>query len=275
MSVVALIARQEIYLNLRNRWVLIFAVLFATLTLGIAYFGMVTAGYSGFQDFRRTSASIINLVAYLVPLFALLMGVFSLISNREYLELMVAQPISRAQILLGKYVGLVVAILAATVAGFGIPGLISSVTVGSAGAGRYLLVVLYSSLLSASFVSLALLVAVATKRRLASLGTALGVWFFFVMFYDLIVMAMTLYLKKSVLQYLLVFSLLGNPVDMVRVMSLLSVGGTSVFGPAGATLVKMIGSTQTVSLLFLGMLVLWIAVPLTVAIAIFRRQNLI
>jgi Cu-processing system permease protein len=101
VSAVTLIAGQEIRINLRNRWVLSFAVLFTILTLGIAYFGMVTSGYTGFQDFRRTSASIINLVSYLVPLFALLMGVFSFVSNREYLDLLVSQTVARWQIIIG------------------------------------------------------------------------------------------------------------------------------------------------------------------------------
>lgn len=235
---------------------------------------MLTAGYSGMQDFRRTSASMVNLVAYLVPLFALLMGVFSLISNREYLELMVTQPVSRARILLGKFLGLLAAILAATVAGFGIPGMISSATVGSSGAAKYLAVVGYSFLLAASFVSIAILIAVILRRRLAALGTALGIWFFFVMFYDLIIMAMTLYLNDSTLQNVLVFGLLGNPVDMMRVMSLVTVGGNSMFGPAGATLVTTIGNTNTLVMLFLGVLILWIIIPLAISIYLFKRQNL-
>ena len=84
MTAILLIAKQELKLSLRNRWVLSFLILFTVLTLGISYFGMITSGYVGFQDFRRTSASIINLSAYLIPLFALLIGVFSFISFREY-----------------------------------------------------------------------------------------------------------------------------------------------------------------------------------------------
>ncbi len=96
-----LIARQEFTLNRRNRWVVSFAVLFAALTLLVSCLGMVTSGYSGFQDFVRTSASVINLGGFVVPLFALLLGVFSFLSHREHLELMVTQPISRSKVLLG------------------------------------------------------------------------------------------------------------------------------------------------------------------------------
>ena len=57
---------QEFTLNRRNRWVVSFAGLFTGLTLLIAYFGMVTSGYAAFQDFVRTSASIINLGGFLI-----------------------------------------------------------------------------------------------------------------------------------------------------------------------------------------------------------------
>ncbi|MFQ5653517.1 MAG: ABC transporter permease, partial [Planctomycetota bacterium] len=142
------IAWQELTLHRRNRWVISFALLFAALTLLIAYFGMVTSGYAGFQDFTRTSASVVNLGGFLIPLFSLLLGVFSFLTNREYLELLVTQPISRSRLLLGKYLGLVLAVLGASLLGFGVPGVIFALTIGAAGAVSYLLVVLYSLLLA-------------------------------------------------------------------------------------------------------------------------------
>ena len=96
-SAVLMICWQEFTLNRRNRWVVSFALLFAILTLLIAFFGMVTSGYAGFQDFTRTSASIINLGGFLIPLFALLLGVFSFITNQGYFEILVTQPISRSR----------------------------------------------------------------------------------------------------------------------------------------------------------------------------------
>ena len=101
-----MIARQEFILNKRNRWVHSFVGLFVLLTLIISYFGMVTSGYSGFQDFTRMAASIISLGCFVIPLFALVLGIFSFLSNREYIELLLAQPVSRYQVLLGKYIGL-------------------------------------------------------------------------------------------------------------------------------------------------------------------------
>jgi Cu-processing system permease protein len=64
------IARQELVINIRNRWTLVFAGVFGILVLAISYFGLVTGGSLGFQGFARTSASLLNMVLYIVPLVA-------------------------------------------------------------------------------------------------------------------------------------------------------------------------------------------------------------
>ena len=87
-------------------------------------------------------------------------------------------------------------------------------------------------------------------------------------------LASTLYLPASVLKTTLLVGLLGNPVDLARVLSLLQVGGPHLFGPAGATLVKLTGSTATATAFGLVGLLLWVVVPLSVAIKLFKRQSL-
>ncbi|HKE04862.1 MAG TPA: hypothetical protein VKE91_12440, partial [Blastocatellia bacterium] len=61
INAVVTIARQELVINIRNRWTTIFALVFGGLALAISYFGMLTAGAIGFQSFARTSASLLNL----------------------------------------------------------------------------------------------------------------------------------------------------------------------------------------------------------------------
>jgi len=273
-SPVWMICRQEFTLNRRNRWVVSFAVLFATLTVMVAWFGMVTSGYSGFQDFTRTAASLVNLGGFLIPLFALLLGVFSFITNGDYLELMVTQPVSRSQVLLGKYLGLVLTVLGASLLGFGLPGVLIALVIGVAGAESYLLVVLYSCLLATVFTGLSVLISLAARRRQVALGVALGVWILSEVIYGLLMLGTTLYLPPRVLEATLLAGLLGNPVDLARVLSLLQVGGPHLFGPAGATLIKLTGSPALATSFGLFGLALWLVFPLAIAARIFGRQNL-
>ena len=269
-----LIARQEFTLNRRNRWVMSFAVVFSGLTILVSLLGMVTSGYSGFQDFVRTSASIINLNGFLVPLFALLLGVFSFLSYREHLELMVTQPVSRAKVIFGKYLGLLLTVLGATLLGLGLPGIVFSLVIGFEGAVQYAIVVLLALLLAVVFTGLAVVIALLSRRQQIALGISVGVWIFFELVYGMIMLGTTLHFSQATLKVLLLVGLMANPVDLTRVLALLVVGGPHFFGPAGATLIKLTGSAPVASLIGLAALVLWIAIPLFVSIRVFSRQNL-
>ena len=268
------IGRQEFTLNRRNRWVLLFSGLFSVLTLLIAYFGMVTSGYAGFQDFTRTAASIVNLAGFLIPLFALLLGVFSFSSNTEYLELLATQPLPRSRVLLGKYLGLVMTVLGASVVGFGLPGIVIALVIGPIGALSYLAVIGYSLLLALVFTGISVLISLLSGRTQLSVGIALGVWILFEVVYGVVMLGTTLYLTPDALQIVLIGGLLGNPIDTVRVLSLLQVGGVHLFGPGGATLIKMTGSVVGASALGLVGISLWAVVPVVLAMRVFRRQDL-
>lgn len=271
---VLLIALQEFKLNRRNKWVASFAGIFAILTFFISYFGMVTSGYSGFQDFARTSTSLINLSGFLIPLFSLLLGVFSFISNKEYLELMVAQPISRHQVIIGKYLGLLLTLFGATAIGFTIPGILVSLSIGVDGALSYVMVILFSIFLGIIFIGCAILISQISNRQQIALGIAIGLWIFFEVVYGLIILGSTLYLAPSILKPTLIFGLLGNPIDIFRVLCLLLVGGPEFFGPAGATLLKLTGSELIATLTGMMGLILWMVIPLVISLKIFSRQNI-
>jgi Cu-processing system permease protein len=274
MSRIWWIGRQEFTLNRRNRWVLIFAGLFSCLTLLTAFFGMVTSGYAGFQDFTRTAASIVNLAGFLIPLFALLLGVFSFTSDTEYLELMVTQPLPRSHVIMGKYLGLVITVVGASLVGFGIPGIMIALVIGPIGALSYLAVIGYGLLLAIVFTGISVLISVLSGRKQIAVGIALGIWILFEVVYGVVMLGTTLYLSPGALRVVLLAGLLGNPIDTVRVLSLLQVGGIHLFGPAGATLMRMTGSAGMASLFGLVGVFLWAMVPMAISVRVFRNQDL-
>lgn len=268
------IARQEVLISARNRWLHCFAGVFALLTMLVAYFGMVTSGYSGLQDFIRTAASITSLAGFAVPLVALILGVFSFLSHREYLDLLVAQPVSRSQVLMGKYVGLLLTVTGASLLGLGLPGIPISLVVGTGGALQYGIVVLQAAALGAVFSGLALVAVLVTRRRQVALGIAIAVWLFFELIYGMLMLGSTLYFTPAFLKTFLIVGLLGNPIDLMRVASLLVVGGPHLFGPGGATLIKLVGSTPAaIGVAWAGLLT-WTVVPVLAADRLFCRQDL-
>ena len=268
------IARQELVINIRNRWTIVFAVAFGVLVLAISYFGLVTSGMMGFQGFARTSASLLNLVLYIIPLVALTMGTLSFTSEKTASELLFSQPVSRTEILLGKLLGLFASISTSTLIGFGLAGLVIATQAGTEGALRYPIFVGFALLLALIFLSLSAFISVLCQRKTKAFGIALFVWFFFVLFYDLLVIGLTFLFKERTANAFIFGSLFGNPVDMVRVACLMVLDGKDIFGAGGAALLKFLGGETVSVLLLLTVLALWIIVPLLSAKRLLQRQDI-
>ena len=273
-SSVMTIARQEARVNIRNKWTLTFAAAFGLLALAISYFGLVTTGAVGFQGFERTTASLMSLVLYLVPNLSLMLATLSLTADRGSGELLFSQPVSRTEILTGKLLGLFSTIVIATLFGFGLAGSVIAFEVGVDGLPRFAGFVGLSLLLSLVFLALGALISVAFPARSRAFGTSLFVWFFFVLFYDLLVIGAAFMLPERTANTVIFASLFGNPVDMIRVGGMMLLGDSTVFGAAGAALIKFLGGRAPACAALLVGTLLWIVLPLLLANRKLKRQDL-
>jgi len=274
LAAILTISGQETRINIRNRWTLLFAGVFGLLALAISYFGLVTEGYAGFQGFERTTASLLSLVLYLIPLVALTMATLSLTGDRGAIELLFSQPVARRDILTGKVLGLFGSMLTAMLFGFGVAGTVIASQVGPEGLLRFLSFTGIALLLALVFLSLGSLLAVIGITRARAFALALFVWFFLVLFYDLLVMGAGFLLKERAANMLIFLSLFGNPVDAARVAGLISAGDASIFGAAGAALLKFLGGSMASQAALVAALLAWTAGPIALAGRILRRRDL-
>lgn len=271
---ISLIATQELRINLRSRWVQIFALAFAVLTLAISYFGMVTSIVVGFEGFTRTAASLLNLVLYLVPMLALAAATSSFSLDQGAAELLFSQPVLRAEVLLGKVLGLFASLSIAILFGFGVSGAVVAMQSGMDGIMRYLGFLGVTLLLLLSFLCLGALASVASASRVKALGIALALWFVFVLFYDLMMIGLVGLLDPHSARTIILLGLFGNPVDLARVAGLLTLGGATIFGAAGAALVKTFGSTALAASLLCLISLFWSVVVLAVAGRVLSRREI-
>lgn len=262
---IAVIAGQEMRVTLRSKWVQIFAAVFAVLTLAISYFGMVTSVVVGFEGFTRTTASLLNLVLYLIPMFALAAGTLSFSMEKGAAELLFSQPVLRSEVLFGKILGLFSSLATAVVFGFGVSGFIIALQTGFEGISRYLGFVGLTLLLLLTFLCLGAWASVISEGRARALGIALALWFVFVLFYDLVALGIALLVNPHLAHTVILLSLFGNPVDLARVSGLLILGGATIFGAGGASLVKTFGSPALAIALLSSVGLLWSGLVLTAA----------
>jgi Cu-processing system permease protein len=269
---IAVIAREEYRRTLESRWLFLFAILFALVTLGLSFFGLAQSREVGFQGFARVTLSLLNLSLFLVPLAALLLGVTSVAGGAESLSLLLAQPVTRGEVLAGKFLGLGAALSVAQAVGFGGGGLVVAWNAGSAQAPGFIALTILSIALGWLSLSAALLVSAIWPDRLKAMSAALSLWLLMVVAYDLAVLGATALLRGVPLQAILLPALLVNPVDLVRVLTTLAVGSGALFGPTSAVLVGFFGTAGGAALC-VAVLALETAAPLWVAARIFRARD--
>jgi Cu-processing system permease protein len=274
LDVIAVIARQEFVIAMRARWIAVFSAVFSLLALAIAYFGTATAGVAGVQGFERTTASLLNLVLYLVPLLGLMLGTLALSRDRAGNELLFSQPVSRQDVLYGRVIGTFCGAAVAILAGFGLAGMVVLWEIGSEGFSRFAGVVVLSLSLAAGFTSLGAMAGVVSTSRTRAFGLALCLWFFFVLFYDLLIIGLTFLLRERSANLMIFLSLFGNPVDLVRISTVLSIGDPSIFGAAGAALLKFLGGPARSQIALGCGIAMWFVAPVWVGSRILRRLDL-
>lgn len=274
-SPVVLCARQELLLAARSRWTQIFAAVFGALALAVAASGYVLSGGGGFEDYARTATSLTSLVILLVPVTALVIGILALSSDRGATEILFSQPISRRKILLGRLLGLFVALAAAQAIGLGGAGLVIFWRAGSSGLAAYGM--LFAGALAATAIFLgiaALLASGGSVRRARALAIALIVWFGTVVLFDVAVLAAATLLRSGPASRLLVTAVLVNPADAVRTATLLGIHGTTAFGAASLALLRFTRGPVGAALLLGASTLFWILAPLVLAVRRIERADL-
>jgi Cu-processing system permease protein len=269
---VAVVAREEYRRALETRWLFVFTALFALLVLGLSYFGLAQSRELGFQGFARVTLSLMNLVLIIVPLTGLMLGVTSIAGGGEGLALLLAQPVSRGEVLGGKFLGLAAALGVAQALGFGGGGVVVALNGGMDQVPGFLVLTALSLVLGWITLAAAICIAALWPDRLRAMSAALLLWLLMVIAYDLAVLGATALFSGIPLQSVLFPALIVNPVDLVRVLTTLAVGSGALFGPTSAVLMRMFGTAGGVAL---GLAVLLVegVVPLLVAVRVFRRRD--
>jgi Cu-processing system permease protein len=256
------IARYQLRDVARSRWVLFYGLFFLGVTDALFRFG-------GGGD--RVVLSLMNVVLVMIPLVSVVLGAMYLYGAREYIELLLAQPLRRPTLFRGLWVGLALPLSGAFVAGVALP--FAWHREAAAGHAAPLGLLLGTGvLLTLVFVSLAFAVALRTEDRLRGLGVALAAWMFFAVVWNgVVLLGIQLFADYPLERGVIAASLL-NPVDLGRILLLLNLDVSAMMGFTGAVFQQFFGSGvgQGVTLVAL---FLWLAVPFLVGQRAFVRKN--
>ena len=277
MKALLILAAKELRDGLRNRWVAAAILLLATLALSLAFLGSAPVGTVKAGALSVTIASLSSLTVYLLPLIALLLAYDALVGEAERgtLLLLLAYPVARWQVVLGKFLGHVAILGLAILLGYGAVLLALAATGSGTGAAEewraFGAMMASSLLLGAAFLALGYLPSALVRERATAAGAAIGLWLVFVVLYDLTLLGLLIADEgQRIGQGLISALLVANPTDAYRVFNLAgSEGVGQVSGMAGLASMSGFGPAT----LLLAMLA-WVALPLTATVLVFRRKEI-
>ena len=262
MQTTAKVIKYELSDVLRSTWIIVYAVFFLVVTEALFRFGGGSA---------RALLSLSNLVLIIIPLVSIAFGAMYLYNARAFVELLLSQPVDRKTLFGGLYVGLALPLSAGFVAGVSLPFAIHGVEAASH-TTTLLTLVLAGVLLTCIFVALAFLIAVTFEDKVRGLGVAILLWLFFAVIYDGIVLLVANAFADYPLEQPMIALMLLNPVDLARVLLLLTFDVSALMGYTGAVFEQFFGSLLGVGL-STAALAVWVGVPLALGWRLFKKKD--
>lgn len=210
-------------------------------------------------DVSKVVISLMNVILILCPLIATMFGVMYYYNSREFIELLLAQPVRRTDIFWGQYLGLALSLSLSLLLGIGLPFLFYGIF-ASGEIWNFFILILDGVLLSFIFSGLAFLIALRNENKIKGFGLAILTWLFFAVIYDGLFLLLLIWFRDYPLERTSIGLAMFNPIDLSRILILLKLDISALMGYTGAVFQKFLGSGLG-TILSLGALILWIVLP--------------
>lgn len=252
---VRLLAQAGVRDSLRAYWFWLNAGIFVAGGLLLMLFGQVDVTLLGYRSYGRALAGLMQLALFVVPLMALLSAGAAISGARETgaLDYLLAQPVTRGEVFAGKWLGVVSAVVASLVVGYGVTGAVAAAK--GVPALPIAMLLLFTIVLATAFVSIGLWVSARTSTRGRATSVVFTLWLAFLALGSLGLMAA--FVRWGLPAGLLEVWSLVNPVEAFRLaMIALLETDPGLLGPAGASLLGRFGRAALIAAAS-GSLILW------------------
>ncbi|MFC2760036.1 ABC transporter permease subunit [Hallella multisaccharivorax] len=244
--------------NLKNKVVIAYFVLLAL----ISWTSMML------QDNETKGAlTILNVVLFIAPLMSMVYTVIYLYDSRDFLTMLLCQPLRRRDVWQSLYVGCSVSLLSAFLLGAGIPIILYGDVVTSA------VQLLMGCAVTLIFTSLAFLIAMLTSEKTRGIGASLLLWLLFTMIYDAVLLFLVFMFSDYPIEQPLMGLLMLNPLDLARFQVVLKMDVAAMMGYSGALFKDFLGDTWGMIVSSV-LLLAWIILPYAYSQRLFSRKDL-
>lgn len=262
MSTALKIIKFELSDIVRSKWIVAYTLFFFLLTDSLFRFGGSSA---------RVLLSLINAVLLIIPLMSIIFGVMYLYHSREFIEMMLSQPISRKVLFSGLYTGLAAPLSLGFAAGVGLPFTMHGLET-PAHLPILLTLLVTGVFLTFIFIALAFLISILSEDRTRGLGIAILSWLLFSVIYDSFILLVVYWFGDYPLEKPVIALSLLNPIDLGRILLILQFDIAALMGYTGAVFQKFFGSSPGKAIAFLS-LMLWTVLPFALGLRCFKGKD--
>jgi len=235
MRSILAIAKNEIRIGIRNRWVVLASTILTVFALLLVLLGSAPGGATKVDSLTVVVASLATLTVYVIPLIALLLSFDAIAGeiDRGTLQLTLATQVSPGEVLLGKFLGHFAVLTVAVVLGYGIAGgaaYLLGQSSGNTGLIDLCRLIITSIVLGGTFIAIGYVASASVRQTGTAAALAVTIWLFAVVLYDLALLGGLLVSANGVFaKVVFPYLLLANPADAFRVfnMTAMEISGVS------------------------------------------------
>ncbi|WP_431028157.1 ABC transporter permease subunit [Lysinibacillus sp. LZ02] len=254
---------------LRSKWLLLVALLFAVVFVAIVMIQQMAL--PDVEGFTRQTASFLNLLLFLLPLFALTIGSMSIAGDIEsgWFSLLKTYPLTLSQYIIGKFIALCGAFFFIIAFAFGVVLLLGGVLGGVRLPLAFVVLALCLIVISSA---LSIFIGSVAKNRLYALAISLVVWALLLLLLSYMLMAVGTIVAGHVLQKLTIVMMHINPVEWLRFAYFVLADQATVLGPTYYDIIAFYESGLGM-VVFTVVTIAWVVVPLMASIYVLRKNG--
>ena len=207
---------------------------------------------------EKAQLLLLQVTLIVVPIFSIVFSAIYFYSSKEFILLLLSQPVDRKVIINGQYLSLIWAFTVAYLMGIGLPLIIFYPIASS-----YLLI-MSGALLTIIFSSIALFIGVYFQDKAKGLGVVILLWAFFAFIFDGLLLLFMYQLGDYPIERWVMILTLFNPIDVARITVIMQTDISAMMGLSGAVFRKVFGNDFSIILLLIN-LIMWSIVPFLLA----------
>lgn len=247
---------------IRSRWSIIYFLFYLICGIGLLSFS---------NDLSKAIISMMNILLILCPLVSIMFGVIYYYNSREFIELLLGQPIRRTSIFTGQYLGLALSLCLGLLLGLGLPFVWYGIFVSGA-IWNFFTLLLIGTMLTFIFTGIAFLIALKNENKIKGFGLALLVWLSMGILYDGILLLILLIFEDYPVEKFAIGMTLLNPIDLSRILLMLKLDISALLGYTEAVFRQFFGTSLGMITVF-ALSSLWIFIPYVAIRKIAARKD--